>query len=41
MPSPLPIRFKADYDKALEYNFQSLVVREAEGNKAEMSVDFE
>ena len=30
--------FKADYDKALEYNFRSLVVREAEGNKAEMSV---
>jgi tetratricopeptide (TPR) repeat protein len=30
--------FKADYDKALEYNFRSLVLREAEGNKAEMSV---
>jgi signal transduction histidine kinase len=30
--------FKADYDKALEYNFQSLVLREAEGNKAEMSI---
>jgi signal transduction histidine kinase len=30
--------FKADYDKALEYNFRSLVVRQNEGNKAEASV---
>ncbi len=30
--------FKAEYDKALEYNFQSLVVREAEGNKAAISI---
>lgn len=30
--------FKADYDKALKYNFQSLVLREEEGNKEEMSV---
>lgn len=30
--------FKADYDKALQYNFRSLVLREAEGNKAEMSI---
>ena len=30
--------FKAEYDKALEYNFQSLVVREAEGDKAEISI---
>src|SRR5690606_13196217 len=28
---------KADYDKALEYNFQSLVVREQEGDKGEIS----
>jgi signal transduction histidine kinase len=27
----------AEYDKALDYNFRSLVVREAEGNKAEIS----
>lgn len=27
-----------EYDKALEYNFQSLVVREAEGNKSEISI---
>lgn len=30
--------FQANYDKALEYNFQSLVVREAEGDKYEISV---
>lgn len=30
--------FKAEYDKALEYNFQSLVLREAEGDKAEISI---
>jgi len=30
--------FQADYDKALEYNFQSLVVRQEEGNKAEISI---
>lgn len=29
---------KADYDKALDYNFQSLIVREADGDKAEISV---
>lgn len=28
----------ADYDKALDYNFQSLVVREAEGDKSEISI---
>ncbi len=30
--------FNAEYDKALEYNFQSLVLREREGDKAEISV---
>jgi len=30
--------FKADYDKALEYHFQSLIVREAEGDKSEVSI---
>lgn len=30
--------FKASYDKALEYNFESLVIREAEGDKSEISV---
>ncbi len=30
--------FKAEYDKALEYNFKSLVLREAEGNKTEISI---
>jgi signal transduction histidine kinase len=30
--------FKANYDKALEYHFESLVIRESEGNKAEISV---
>lgn len=29
---------KADYDQALEFNFQSLLVREEEGNKAEISI---
>jgi signal transduction histidine kinase len=29
---------KADYDNALEYHFQSLVVRERLGNKAEVSI---
>ncbi len=30
--------FRAQYDKALEYHFQSLVLREAQGNKAEISI---
>lgn len=30
--------FQANYDKALEYNFQSLVVRDLEGDKYEISV---
>ncbi len=30
--------FQANYDKALQYNFQSLVTREEEGNKYEISV---
>lgn len=30
--------YKADYDKALQYHFKSLVLREAEGDKAEMSI---
>lgn len=30
--------FKAEYDKALEYNFESLILREIEGNKAEISI---
>ncbi|MEO8472712.1 MAG: tetratricopeptide repeat-containing sensor histidine kinase [Chryseolinea sp.] len=30
--------FRAEYDKALEYNFQSLVMREAEGNKTQISI---
>lgn len=34
----LAYTFKAEYDKALEYNFQSLVLRESEGNKAEISI---
>jgi signal transduction histidine kinase len=34
----LAYTFQANYDKALEYNFQSLVVRENEGDKAEMSI---
>jgi signal transduction histidine kinase len=29
---------KAQYDKALEHNFESLVLREEEGNKAEVSI---
>lgn len=29
---------KAEYNKALDYNFQSLVIREREGNKAEISI---
>ena len=34
----LAYTLKADYDKALEFNFQSLVIRESEGNKAEISI---
>jgi signal transduction histidine kinase len=34
----LAYTFQAIYDKALEYNFQSLVLREAEGNKADISI---
>ncbi len=30
--------YKADYDKALQYHFKSLVIRENEGDKAEMSI---
>ena len=30
--------YKAEYDKALEHHFQSLVFREKEGNKAEISI---
>ena len=30
--------YKADYDKALQYHFKSLVLRENEGDKAEMSI---
>lgn len=30
--------YLAIYDKALEYNFQSLILREAEGNKAQISI---
>ncbi len=30
--------YKAEYDKALEYNFKSLIIREAEGDKAEISI---
>lgn len=30
--------FKANYDKALEFNFYSLVIREREGNKNEISI---
>lgn len=30
--------YLAIYDKALDYNFQSLVLREAEGNKAQISI---
>nr|WP_236676302.1 tetratricopeptide repeat-containing sensor histidine kinase [Chryseolinea lacunae] len=29
---------RAEYDKALEYNFESLVIRQQEGNKAEISI---
>lgn len=29
---------RADYDKALEFNFQSLLLREQEGDKAEISI---
>lgn len=34
----LAYTLKADYDKALEFNFQSLVIRESEGSKAEISI---
>lgn len=34
----LAYTFKANYDKALEYNFYSLVIREQEANKKEISV---
>ena len=30
--------FMAEYDKALRYNFESLIAREAEGNKQEISI---
>jgi len=30
--------FMAEYDKALEYNFQSLVLREREGNKEQIAI---
>ncbi len=30
--------FKGEYDKALEYHFQSLVLRETEGNKEQVSI---
>lgn len=30
--------FRAEYDKALEYNFESLVVREREGNKKQIAI---
>lgn len=30
--------FRAEYDKALEYNFQSLVLREKEGNKERIAI---
>lgn len=30
--------FRAEYDKALEYNFQSLVLREKEGDKAKIGI---
>ena len=30
--------YKAEYDKALDHHFQSLVLREKEGNKAEISI---
>lgn len=30
--------FKAEYDKALEYNFQSLVIREQQGNKMQIGI---
>lgn len=32
--------YQANYDKALDYHFQSLVIREAEGDKSEMSVAY-
>lgn len=34
----LAYTLKADYEKALEFNFQSLVIREKEGNKSEVSI---
>lgn len=34
----LAYTLKADYDKALDFNFQSLVVREREGDKSEISI---
>jgi len=30
--------FKANYDEALKYNFKSLLIRESEGNKSEISI---
>ncbi|MDH4057626.1 MAG: tetratricopeptide repeat protein, partial [Cyclobacteriaceae bacterium] len=36
----LAYTLKADYDKALDYNFQSLVIREREGDKAEISISY-
>lgn len=34
----LTYTYKANYDKALEYNLESLVIREKEGNKSEISI---
>lgn len=34
----LAYTFKANYDKALEFNFYSLVIRERDGNKNEISI---
>jgi signal transduction histidine kinase len=36
----LAYTYQANYDKALEYHFQSLVTREAEGNKSEISIAY-
>jgi signal transduction histidine kinase len=34
----LAYTLKADYEKALDFNFQSLVIREREGNKSDISI---
>lgn len=34
----LTYTLKANYDKALDFHYQSLILREAEGNKAEISI---